>query len=95
MSVCIHPITNEIDANVFATLANDLVAMCQYENVLYYQSDEVWHEDLLELMRQSFEQDIFDLSFWRIQYRENFQKVKWYPHPVHRVGKKRQIQFRW
>ena len=72
------------DANVFATLANDLIAKCTYDNVLYWQADEIWHEDLLKLMEQRFERGEFDLSFWRIQYRDNFQRVKWFPHLVHR-----------
>jgi len=74
------------DANVFATLANDLIAMCKYDNVLYWQADEIWHEDLLKLMAQRFERGEFDLSFWRIQYANNFQYVKWFPQLVHRVG---------
>lgn len=81
------------DANVFATLANDLVAMCQNENVLYFQADEIWHEDLIERMKGEFEQGNFDLAFWRYQTRENFQKIKWYPHPVHRVGKRNNFNF--
>lgn len=76
------------DAGVFATLANDLVAMCSYDHVIYWQSDELWHENILRLMRQKFEAGKFDLSFWRIQYANNFQYVKWFPHLVHRVGTK-------
>lgn len=83
----------EIDAGAFATLANDLIALCENDNVLYYQSDEIWHEYLLGMMKEEFEQGNFDLSFWRIQYRENFQKVKWFPHLVHRVGKKDNFNF--
>ncbi len=83
----------EIDAGVFATLANDLIAECKFDNVLYYQSDEIWHEYLIGMMKERFEQGDFDLSFWRIQYRENFQKVKWFPHLVHRVGKKDNFNF--
>ena len=81
------------DANVFATLANELVRWCRYDNVLYWQADEVWHEDLLELMANRFELGLFDLSFWRIQFRENFQVVKWFPHLVHRVGQKGKFEF--
>ncbi len=83
----------ETDANVFATLANELIAMCQYDNVLYYQSDEIWHENLVNFMRQEFEQGNFDLKFWRVQLRENFQKIKWFPHFVHRVGQKDNFNF--
>lgn len=76
------------DAGVFATLANTLVDFCKNPHVIYWQSDEIWHEDLLELMSQRFERGEFDLSFWRIQYANNFQYIKWFPHLVHRVGTK-------
>jgi len=82
------------DASVFADIANDLIKnWCNYPNVLYYQADEIWHEDLIKLMIKKFDEGIFDLSFWRIQYCENFQKVKWFPHPVHRVGAKDNFHF--
>lgn len=83
----------KIDANVFATLANDMIAMCTYDNVLYWQADEIWHEDLLKLMKQRFEAGQFDLSFWRIQYANNFQYVKWFPHLIHAVGQKGRFNF--
>lgn len=81
------------DAGIFAKLANDLIAMCSYPHVLYYQSDEVWHESLVKLMVERFRNNQYDLAFWRIQFQENFQKVKWYPHPVHRVGPKDNFVF--
>lgn len=82
-----------IDAGVFADLANDLIQMCQHENVLYFQADEIPHQNLLKLAEQRFQQGQFDLSFWRIQFRDNFQKVKWFPHLVHRVGHKDRFHF--
>jgi glycosyltransferase involved in cell wall biosynthesis len=81
------------DAAVFATLANDLIAMCSYPSVLYYQSDEIWHEDLVELTRQALDEGKRDLSFWRVQLKYNFQYIKWYPHPVHRIGSKDNFVF--
>jgi hypothetical protein len=44
-------------------------------------------------MKQKFDNNEFDLSFWRIQYQENWQKIKWCPHIVHRVGKKNNFHF--
>src|SRR5574338_603557 len=73
------------DAGVFAHLANVLIDYCQNPNVLYWQSDEIWHENLLTQMEAKFEQGQFDLAFWRIQFANNFQYVKWFPHLVHRV----------
>lgn len=81
------------DASVFADLANDLVGMCTYPNVLYYQADEIWHEDLIKLTRQALDQGKRDLSFWRVQLKYNFQRIKWFPHPVHRIGPKDNFNF--
>lgn len=81
------------DAGVFATLANTLIEFCQHPNVLYWQSDEIWHEDLLEQLKHRLDDGQFDLSFWRIQYANNFQYVKWFPHLVHRVGQKGRFNF--
>lgn len=81
------------DASVFADLANELIAKCQYDNVLYYQADEIWHQRLLHQMELRFQRGEFDLSFWRIQFRDNFQKIKWFPHIVHRVGPKDNFNF--
>lgn len=78
----------KIDAGVFADLANELIDKCRYDNVLYYQADEIWHQDLLKRMASYFVAGKYDLAFWRIQYRDNFQRVKWFPHLVHRVGQK-------
>lgn len=83
----------KIDAGVFADLANQLIDMCLYDNVLYYQADEIWHENLLRLTYLELLEGNFDLSFWRIQYRENFQEVKWFPHLVHRIGQKGKFNF--
>jgi hypothetical protein len=77
------------DANAFAVLANDLMRHhCQHPVCWYHQADEVWHEDLLQLTQARFEAGETDLRFWRVQYRDNFQRVKWFPHFVHRVGVK-------
>jgi len=77
----------------FATLANQVIQSCTYDNVIYWQADEIWHPILIQLMRKKFEEGNFDLSFWRIQFKENWQVIKWYPHIVHRVGKKNNFHF--
>lgn len=74
------------DSNVFATLANDLIAMCRHEHVWYYQSDEIPHEKLLLMVEDRFKAGQFNLRFWRVQLSHNFQSPKWLPHFVHRVG---------
>jgi len=83
----------EQDAAIFAHLANDLVAICSQPNVLYYQADEIWHENLISLTRQALDTGQRDLSFWRVQLKYNFQHIKWFPHPVHRIGPKENFVF--
>lgn len=88
----------KLDPKIFADLANELVAMCKHDIVLYHQADEIWHEDLLELMRAELEK-VEDLdkfkgfNFWRYQLKENFQVMKWWPHQVNRVGVKGRFNF--
>lgn len=81
------------DAGVFATLANDLIAMCQNDTVWYWQADEIPHQNLFNMIEGKFSKGENDLSFWRIQYRDNFQRVKWFPHLVHRVSTKDKFNF--
>lgn len=83
----------EEDAKAFADLANHCISLCTNERVLYYQADEIPHQNLLRLARREFENGNFDLSFWRWQPAVNFQLVKWLPHPVHRVGVKGNFNF--
>lgn len=89
----VHGNFYEQDAAIFAHLANDLIAMCNHPHVLYYQSDEIWHEDLVELTRQALDEGKRDLLFWRVQLKYNFQYIKWFPHPVHRIGPKDNFDF--
>jgi len=81
------------DASAFADAANDCIALGNHDNVLFWQADEIWHEKLLARMGEHFERGEFDLSFWRYQLRDNFQRMKWFPHPVHRVGNRKDGKF--
>ncbi len=83
----------QADASAFATLANDLIDLCRHDVVWYCQADEVPHENLLRLVEAAFERGEFDWTLWRIQYHNNFQYVKWFPHPVHRIGVKGRFHF--
>ena len=88
-----HGQFSKIDAGAFADAANDCIALVGHDNVLFWQADEIWHEDLLLRMEERFKNGEFDLSFWRYQLRDNFQKMKWPPHPVHRVGYRKEGKF--
>lgn len=88
----------KLDPKIFADLANDLVGLCRHDLVLYHQADEIWHENLLTLMRAELERlaairslspDDYarwpGMNFWRYQLQENFQRIKWWPHTVNRL----------
>lgn len=82
-----------VDAKAFADAANLCVQMATYDNVLFWQADEVWHQDLLLRMEEEFDEGNYDLVFWRVQLKHNWQRIKWFPHPVHRVGPKDNFVF--
>lgn len=81
------------DANAFADAANECVRACEHDVVLFHQADEVWHQNLLELMDADLKKGVERMSFWRYQLRENLQTIKWYPHPVQRLGLKSDFEF--
>ena len=92
----------EIDAKIFATMANELVSACRHDLVLYHQADEIWHENLIRIFQAQLPgiYEIVDggaafkgLSFWRYQLRNNFQRIKWMPHVVNRLDLKTRFNF--
>lgn len=93
----VNPVTGVVDAGSFAVIPNQMIPECKNDLVWYYQADEIWHDNLLEILRKRFED--FDLngfkgfSFWRYQLRENFQRIKWFPHIIHRIDVKERFNF--
>lgn len=88
----VHDTFYKQDASVFAELANKVIAECKHKRILYYQSDEIWHEKLTDITKDMLETDAENLSFWRYQLRYNFQRIKWFPHIVHRIGTKESLK---
>lgn len=72
--------------HVLSYASNDVVAFARHDNVLFWQADEIWHEHLVQTMVDIFEQGVFNMTFWRYQLRDNFQRVHWLPHIVYRAG---------
>jgi hypothetical protein len=83
----------KIDAGVFADLPNEMQEHCKHDNLMYFQSDEIWHEELLSITEKEFEKGNFDLSFWRYHLKYNAQEIRQFPQRVHRVGKKGSFNF--
>lgn len=81
------------EASVLMEAATDCISMAACNNVLLWQADEIFHEYLLSLMEREFELGHFNLIFWRVQLKRNFQEMYWLPHVVHRVAPKRNFPF--
>jgi glycosyltransferase involved in cell wall biosynthesis len=84
---------SKVDAGAFADAANDCVRSWQHEYGVVWYADEIPHENLLRLLKERITKDQaegkpYDYALWSYQLRENFQVMKWPPHPVHRVGPK-------
>lgn len=79
-----------MDAKAFADAANQCIQLWGNEVGIFWQADEIPHEDVVRgLLDIDLEQKA-DLAFWRYQLKENLQVMKWSPHPVHRLGRKSQ-----
>lgn len=82
---------------IFATMANEVIGLCQFDVILYHQADEIAHEDLIPKIQAELEKPIGEdwrgLSFIRYQLQENFQRMKWLPHVVKRFGLKKDFLF--
>lgn len=63
--------------------------LCEGDITLHFEADEVWDDTLLQtVISEINDADLYDIAVPRIQIRENFQRVSWYPCPdqyVHRV----------
>jgi hypothetical protein len=93
----INPVTGLIDAGSFAEIPNAMIPTCKNDLVMYYQADEIWHEDLVIMLRKKLREynpkTFRGLSFWRYQLTNNFQHVKWFPHLIHRIDHKDRFTF--
>ncbi len=89
----VHSTFYKQDSSIFADLANDVVKECRGDTIWYFQSDEIWHEKLLLQTEAALKAGKSNLQFWRVQLKENFQKIKWFPHLVHRIIPKEKAIF--
>ena len=55
---------------------------CANETILHFEADEVWDP---RLVRHICENGITDAVVYRVQVEQNFQRIRWAPHQVHRV----------
>lgn len=65
--------------------AHALHTHCRGHAVIHFEADEVWDNTLLREVVRRLTNGERALSVWRTQLTENFQRIRWYPHAVHRV----------
>jgi len=61
---------------------------CRYDTILLFEADEVWDPRLARTVRGMARGGPLDLRVWRLQVSQNGQRLRWGPHPVHRVFQK-------
>ena len=81
------------DASAFADIANSCVAAWKHEHGIFWQADEIAHQHLLGMLEEKLDAGQYDMTLWRYQLTENFQVMKWPPHPIHRIGTKGKFHF--
>jgi glycosyltransferase involved in cell wall biosynthesis len=65
---------------------------CESDTVLHFEGDEVFSANLLDRIRHELEAGETSLSVWRLQVEQNFQRIRWYPTPVHRIFRKGNVK---
>lgn len=58
---------------------------CRGDIIVFFEADEVYDESLLKQLQWHFVKGENSLAVWRVQIEQNFQRVREYPVPVHRV----------
>lgn len=58
---------------------------CKYDTIIHFEADEVYPQSLLENINSHLRSGETQLSILRLQVEQNFQRIRWYPEPVHRV----------
>lgn len=58
---------------------------CSGDIVVFFEADEVYDDNLLSEALWAIERGYRHIGVWRLQLEANFQKVRQYPIPVHRI----------
>lgn len=65
--------------------AHALYRECRGDIIIHFEADEVWDPFLLGHCLKYIRAGRSDLTVWRLQVEQNFQRIRWYPELVHRV----------
>lgn len=61
--------------------------LCEGDVIIHFEADEVYDDGLIReiINRLRFNPNQQNLSVYRLQVEQNFQRIRWYPELVHRV----------
>lgn len=76
------------EADVTLDRAWALQSECQGDVIVHFEADEVFDELLIDMVTSLIRQGHEQLRVYRLQTECNFQRIRWYPWPVHRVYRK-------
>ena len=66
-------------------------ASCENDQLIHFEADEIWEPSLLQaLITKMIDDGWREAVVHRIQIEQNFQRIRWNPHPVHRFFKRGQ-----
>ena len=72
--------------------AHALHTECSGDVIVHFEGDEVYDLNLIREISIEIEMGNHDLSVWRLQVAQNFQRCQWYPELVHRVYPKGSVR---
>ena len=68
--------------------AHSQYIQCSGDVIIHFEADEVYDDNLIRTIINFIRTGITDMSVYRLQLEQNFQRCRWYPEPVHRVFEK-------
>lgn len=61
---------------------------CHGNIIVHFEADEVYDDTLIKKVIELIGMGFSNLSVYRLQLEQNFQRCRWYPEPVHRIFQK-------
>lgn len=58
---------------------------CSGDVIIFFEADEVFDDTLLKAVKHKIESGHTNLGVYRLQIEQNFQRIRQYPIPVHRI----------
>lgn len=92
--ISVRIIDGKWDYKAGETLANAhwLHTQCEGNVIIHAEADEIYDKSLLNKIKIEIQKGNHNISVQRIQIEQNFQRVRWYPHWVHRVFPKGSVK---